>query len=64
MAKSRPIFDGKCAPQSYPSHQRRAAAQDDGSAAHMAGQILDYLNYVGVMGVEFFPDGGWPFNRQ
>lgn len=30
------------------------ADQDDGSAAQMAGQILEQLNYVGVMGVEFF----------
>ncbi len=35
------------------------ASQDDGSAARMAGQILEQLDYVGVMGVEFFqmPDG-------
>lgn len=30
------------------------AGQDDGSAAKMAAKILDQLNYVGVMGVEFF----------
>jgi len=30
------------------------AKQDDGSAARMAGQILEHLDYVGVMGVEFF----------
>lgn len=30
------------------------ADQDDGSAAHMAAQILEQLDYVGVMGVEFF----------
>ena len=30
------------------------AQQDDGSAAQMAAQILEQLNYVGVMGVEFF----------
>jgi len=30
------------------------ADQDDGSAAQMAGQILEQLDYVGVMGVEFF----------
>lgn len=30
------------------------AKDDDGSAARMAGQILEHLNYVGVMGVEFF----------
>ncbi len=30
------------------------AQQDDGSAARMAGQILEQLDYVGVMGVEFF----------
>jgi 5-(carboxyamino)imidazole ribonucleotide synthase len=30
------------------------ASQDDGSAAKMAAKILDQLNYVGVMGVEFF----------
>jgi len=30
------------------------ASQDDGSAAKMAGQILETLDYVGVMGVEFF----------
>ena len=30
------------------------AKQDDGSAARMAGQILEHLGYVGVMGVEFF----------
>lgn len=30
------------------------AKQDDGSAARMAGQILEQLNYIGVMGVEFF----------
>jgi len=30
------------------------AQQDDGSAARMAGQILEHLDYVGVMGVEFF----------
>ena len=30
------------------------ADQDDGSAAQMAGKILEQLNYVGVMGVEFF----------
>ena len=30
------------------------AQQDDGSAAKMAGQILEQLDYVGVMGVEFF----------
>lgn len=35
------------------------AAQDDGSAAKIAAQILEHLDYVGVMGVEFFqmPDG-------
>ena len=30
------------------------AQQDDGSAAQMAGKILEQLEYVGVMGVEFF----------
>lgn len=30
------------------------AARDDGSAAKIAAKILDQLNYVGVMGVEFF----------
>ena len=30
------------------------AKQDDGSAARMAAQILEHLDYVGVMGVEFF----------
>ncbi len=30
------------------------AGQDDGSAANMAASILEQLNYVGVMGVEFF----------
>lgn len=30
------------------------ASQDDGSAARMAGMILEQLDYVGVMGVEFF----------
>ena len=30
------------------------ADQDDGSAARMAEQILEHLDYVGVMGVEFF----------
>ena len=30
------------------------AKQDDGGAARMAGQILEQLDYVGVMGVEFF----------
>ena len=30
------------------------AHQDDGSAAQMASRILEQLNYVGVMGVEFF----------
>ena len=30
------------------------ADQDDGSAAQMAGMILEQLDYVGVMGVEFF----------
>ena len=30
------------------------AKRDDGSAARMAGQILEHLGYVGVMGVEFF----------
>ena len=30
------------------------AAQDDGSAAATAAKILDQLDYVGVMGVEFF----------
>jgi 5-(carboxyamino)imidazole ribonucleotide synthase len=30
------------------------ADQDDGSAAKMAAQILEHLDYVGVMGVEFF----------
>ena len=30
------------------------AQQDDGSAARMAGQILEHLDYVGVIGVEFF----------
>jgi len=30
------------------------AKSDDGSAARMAGQILEHLGYVGVMGVEFF----------
>ena len=30
------------------------ATQDDGSAARMAGQILEQLDYIGVMGVEFF----------
>ncbi len=35
------------------------AAQDDGSAAKIAAKILEQLDYVGVMGVEFFqmPDG-------
>lgn len=36
-------------------HTSKAPAQqDDGSAARMAGQILEHLDYVGVMGVEFF----------
>jgi len=30
------------------------ANKDDGSAARMAGSILERLDYVGVMGVEFF----------
>ncbi len=30
------------------------ATQDDGSAAQMASQILEQLDYIGVMGVEFF----------
>ncbi len=30
------------------------ADKDNGSAARMAGQILEQLDYVGVMGVEFF----------
>ncbi len=30
------------------------AKQDDGSAAKIAAKILDQLDYVGVMGVEFF----------
>jgi 5-(carboxyamino)imidazole ribonucleotide synthase len=30
------------------------ADQDDGSAAEMAGKILEQMDYVGVMGVEFF----------
>jgi len=30
------------------------ANQDDGSAAQMASRILEQLNYIGVMGVEFF----------
>lgn len=35
------------------------AQQDDGSAARMAGMILEQLDYVGVMGVEFFQmEGG------
>jgi len=33
------------------------AQQDDGSAAKMASQILEQLDYVGVMGVEFFQMG-------
>lgn len=36
-------------------HTSSAPAQkDDGSAAKMASQILEQLDYVGVMGVEFF----------
>ncbi len=36
-------------------HTSSAPAKlDDGSAARMAAQILEHLNYVGVMGVEFF----------
>ena len=30
------------------------ASQDDGSAARIAAHILEHLEYVGVMGVEFF----------
>ena len=33
---------------------RAPADQDDGSAARMAASILEQLDYVGVMGVEFF----------
>lgn len=41
--------------QNHILHTSSAPAdQDDGSAARMAGQILDQLDYVGVMGVEFF----------
>ncbi len=36
-------------------HTSAAPAQnDDGSAAKIAAKILDHLDYVGVMGVEFF----------
>lgn len=46
--------------QNHILHTSAAPAdQDDGSAARMAGQILEQLDYVGVMGVEFFqmPNG-------
>ena len=33
-------------------------------AVLMAGQILNALSYIGVMGIEFFVDRFWPYHQR